>query len=86
MREVQLVPLRLQQLGQPLPTVGRLQRNLQLAAQLGQDRLQRLRLVHDPPREQLRPLRVQRRDLRALAVQVDADVDHCLGLLPVPTS
>jgi hypothetical protein len=68
MREVQLVPLLLEQLGQPFPTVGRLECHLQLAAQLGQDRLQRLRLVRDSAREQLPTSLVEGGDLGALAV------------------
>src|SRR5712691_5055908 len=87
MREVQPVALLLEQVGEPLPAVGRLQCDLQLAAKLGQDRLQRLWVVCDSAREQLRPLLVESSDLRALAVQVDTDVDH-LGWasFQVPTS
>jgi hypothetical protein len=79
MRETQLVPLLLEQIGEPFPAVGRLERDLQLAAQLSKDRLQRLRLVDHPAREQLRPGLVERGDLRALAMEIDADVDHLLG-------
>src|SRR6266581_4446181 len=83
MGEVQLVALLLEQVGEPLPAVGRLERDLQLTAELGQDRLQRLRLVRDPAREQLLTLLVEGGDLRALAVEIDANVDHLfLGLLP----
>src|SRR5437899_8110558 len=86
MGEVQLVALLVEQVGEPLPAVGRLERDLELAAELGQDRLQRLRVVRDSTREQLRPLLVQSSDLRALAMEIDTDVDHLLGPPSVPTS
>src|SRR5205814_5739208 len=78
MREVQLVALLLEQVGEPLPAVGRLERDLQLAAELGQDRFQRLRVVRDSTREQLPALLVESGALRALAMEFDADVDHLL--------
>jgi hypothetical protein len=83
---MQLVPFRLEQVSEPLPTISRLERDLQLTAQFGQDRLERFRVVRHSAREQLRPCLVEGGDLGALAVEIDADVDHCLGLLPVPTS
>src|SRR6266540_3419337 len=86
MGEVQLVALLGEQVGEPLPAVGRLERDLQLAAELGQDRLQRLRVVRDSAREQLPALLVEGGDLRALAMEIDADVDHLLGPPSVPTS
>ena len=79
MREVQLVPFLLEQVGEPLPTVGRLECDLQLAAELGQDRLQRLWLVRDSARQQLRPLLIESSDLRTLAMEIDTDLDHLLG-------
>lgn len=47
MREVQLMPLGFEHVRKPLPAVGRLERDPQLVTELGQDRLQRLRLVRD---------------------------------------
>src|SRR5438093_4543048 len=77
-REVQLVALLLEQVGEPLPAVGRLERDLQLATEFGQDRFQCLRVVRDSAREQLPALLVESGDLRALAMEIDADVDHLL--------
>src|SRR5439155_61058 len=42
MREMKFMALSLEQVSKPLPAIGRLERDLQLAAELGQDRLQRL--------------------------------------------
>ena len=81
MREVQLMPLGLEEIGEPLPAVGRLECDPQLTAQLGQDRLQRLRVVRDPTRKQLRPVLIESGDLRARAMKIDADLDH-LGWPP----
>src|SRR2546429_480849 len=47
---------------------------------------ERLRVVRGSAREQLRPLLVESGDLRALAMEIDTDVNHRLGLLLVPTS
>jgi hypothetical protein len=65
----------LQHVGQPLPAVGRLQRHPALTDAL-QQRQERLRVVDDPPRQQLLARLVDDRDMRALAVQVDADRMH----------
>jgi hypothetical protein len=48
-REVQLMSLLFEQVGEPFPAVGRLERDLQLAAQLGEDRLQRVTDIHHDP-------------------------------------
>jgi hypothetical protein len=62
---VQLVAGVLQDVGQPLPAVGRLERDPALAGLLEQ-RQERLRVVDDPPRDQLLALLVDDRDVRAL--------------------
>src|SRR5215216_3394157 len=75
MREVQLVACVLEQIGQPFPAVGRLERDpglLELAEQVEK----RCRIVDDPARDQLASLLAEDGDLRALAVEVDTDVDH----------
>jgi len=77
MGEVQLVAGLLQQIGQPLPAVGRLERDPSVIAQSVQQLEEGLALVDDPPREQLLALVVEDGDLRALAVEIDPDVHHC---------
>lgn len=76
MRQVQLIARLLEQIGQPLPTIGRLQRNLGLAVDPRQQLEERLGVVDDPPREQLRAVVSKHRYVRALAMQVDADRIH----------
>jgi transposase len=68
---VQLVAGLLEQIGEPLPAVGRLERNVGLAADLGQQRKERPRVVDDPSRQDLVAGLVEDRDVRALAMQVD---------------
>jgi len=48
MSKVELDPLRLQEICQPLPPVSSLERNPSLSAQLGEDRAKRLRVIHHP--------------------------------------
>jgi hypothetical protein len=76
MREVELVARLLQDVGQPLPAVGRLERDPGLAVDLRQQLEERGGIVVDPARENLPPLLVERRDVRAPLVQVDADRIH----------
>src|SRR5688500_4838365 len=76
MREVKLEARLLEQLGQPLPTVGRLDRDLGLAVDPPKQLEKRGRVVFDPAREDLPPLLVDDRDVRAALVQVDADRIH----------
>ena len=73
--EVQLVAGVLEHVGQPLPAVGRLQRDPAFAEAL-QQRQERLRVVDDSPRQQLHARLVERRDVRALAMQIDTDRIH----------
>jgi len=83
MGEVDVVAGLLEQVGEPLPAVGRLERYVRpvgVAEQLPE----RIRVVDDPPRERKLPVLVNDRDLRAPAVQVDAD--QRVGLLTVGTS
>jgi hypothetical protein len=54
-----------------------------LPAQLREESAQRLRVVRDPAREQLQALLVESGNVRAPAMQIDADVDHG-GLLSDP--
>jgi hypothetical protein len=68
---VQLVAGVLEQIGEPLPAVGRLERDLGLAVDLRQQLEERGRVVRDPPRQQLAALIVEHRNLRARAVQID---------------
>jgi hypothetical protein len=53
MRQMQLDPLRLEQIRQPLPPERGLERDPRLTTQLGEDRAQRLRLVRHSTRKQL---------------------------------
>jgi hypothetical protein len=76
MREVQLITGLLEQLSQPLPTIGRLQRHPGLAIDPRQQLQKRLRVVDDPARQHLGAIRVDHGDVRALAMQVDADRIH----------
>ncbi len=76
MSKMELDPLGLEQVGEPPPTKGGLQRNPRFSAQLREDRAQHLRLVRHPPREQLQTLFVESGNVRAPAMQVNADVDH----------
>jgi hypothetical protein len=66
----------LEQLGQPLPAVGRLQREPRLLTQFAEQLAESLGIVDEPAREQLLAALVDDRDMRALAVQVDSDVNH----------
>jgi hypothetical protein len=83
MSEVELDPLTLEQVREPLPAEGGLECDLRLASQLGEDGTQRPRVVRQPAREQLQTLIVERGDVRGPAMQVDPDVDHG-GLLSDP--
>ena len=83
MSEVELDPLGLEQVGEPLPAEGGLERDLRVRAQLGEDGAQRVRVVRHPAREQLETLLVEGGDVRGPAMEVDADVDHG-GLLSDP--
>src|SRR3954447_24356238 len=76
MREMQLAILVLEQLGQPLPAVGRLQRELRIGAELADQLAEHLLVVEQPPRHRLAAGLLDHGDLRALAVQVDSDVNH----------
>jgi len=73
MREMQLAALALQQLRQPLPTVGRLERELRVRTQLAQQLAEAIRVVDEPAREHLLAVLVDRCDVRALAMQVNPD-------------
>ena len=75
-REMQLVARLFEQVGQPLPAVGRLERDLELIAQSLQQLEKALRVVGDPAREQLLTVPVEDGDLRAIAVEIDPDVQH----------
>jgi hypothetical protein len=83
MGEVELDPLGLEQICQPLPAEGGLERDLRLPSQLREDRPQRLRVVRHPAREQLEALLVEGSNVRGPAMKVDADVDRS-GLLSDP--
>jgi hypothetical protein len=74
--QVQLVAVVLEQVGEPLPAVGRLERDLGLAVEPAEQRHERVGVVGDPAREQLAAVLVERRHVRALAMQVDADRIH----------
>jgi len=76
MRQVELVARLLEHVGEPLPAVGRLESDLGLAVDPPEQRHERVGVVGDPAREQLAAVLVEGRDLRALAVQVDADRIH----------
>jgi hypothetical protein len=66
----------LEQIGQPLPAVGRLQRDLHVIVQSLQQLEKGLGLVDDPTREDLATVAVEHGDLRAVAVEIDSDVHH----------
>lgn len=76
MRQVQLAPLGLEQLREPLPAVGRLQREASVLTELAEQFTEALGVVDQPAREQLLAGLVDDRDVRALAVQLDSDVNH----------
>jgi hypothetical protein len=61
-----------EQVGQPLSAEGRLERHMRPVGVAEQLR-ERIRVVDDPPRERKLSVLVNDRDLRAPAVQVDAD-------------
>ena len=71
-REVQVIAGFLEQLGQPLPAVGRLQHDVR-ALRVAQQLQKRLAVVDDPPRELKLPVLVDHRDLRTAPMQVNAD-------------
>jgi hypothetical protein len=77
MRQMQLAAAILQQLRQPLPTVGGLQREGRLVPELGDHLLEDIGVIDDPTRQHLHATLVDGRDMRALAMQVDTDVNHC---------
>ena len=60
---MQLAALVLEQLGQPLPTVGRLQREPRLLAQLVEQFAKPVGVVDEPAREQLLAVLVDDRDM-----------------------
>jgi hypothetical protein len=64
----------LEQVGRPVPAVGRLQHDLGVGAGLGQFQRQRHRVVIDADGLQHLPRRGHAHDHRAAAVQVDPDV------------
>jgi hypothetical protein len=74
--EVQLVAFLLEQIGQPFPAVGRLERDLRVIAQFVQEAEEDLRVVDDAAREQLSAVLIEDGDLRALAVEINPDVHH----------
>jgi hypothetical protein len=76
MRQVQLATIVLEQLGQPFPAVGRLQREPRVLTQLAEQLAKQPGIVDQPAREQLPAVIVNDRDVRALAMQVDSDVNH----------
>jgi hypothetical protein len=60
---MQLAAVVLEQLRQPLPAVGRLQRELRLPTQLVEQFAEPLRIVDEPARAQLPAVLVDDRDL-----------------------
>ncbi len=72
MREVHVVAGLLEQLREPLPAVGRLERHVR-AVRVAEQLPERVAVVDDPARERKLSVLVDDRDLRAAAVQVDAD-------------
>ena len=74
--EMELDPLALEQVGQPLPAEGSLERHRRPLRELSERGKQGLRLVDDPAGEQLLAVLVERAELRGLAMQVDPDVHH----------
>jgi hypothetical protein len=81
MRQMQLAALILEQLGQPLPAIGRFQREPGVLAELGQQPAKHLRIVREPPRQSLAAVLLDNGDMRALAMQVDPDVHHARASL-----
>ena len=77
-REMHVVAGLLQELCQPLPAVGRLERDVR-APRLAEQLHKRVAVVDHPPREQQLAVVVDRRDLRAATVQVDADPTITVG-------
>ena len=73
---MKLDPLVLEQVSEPLPAEGGLERDPRFPSQLGEDGAQRLRVVRHPAREQLQTVLVEGGEVRGPAVEVDADVDH----------
>ena len=73
---MQLAAAILQQLRQPLPTVGGLKRELRLVPKFCDHRLEDVGVIDDPPREHLHAALVDGGDVRALAMQIDTDVNH----------
>jgi hypothetical protein len=63
MREMQLAAVALEQLGEPLPTVGRLQREPRLPTQLSEQFAEQLGIVDQPAREHLPTILVNDRDV-----------------------
>jgi hypothetical protein len=58
------------------PNQNRLEGRPRIPSQLGEDRAQGVRVIRHPTREQLEPALIESSNMRAPAVQVDADVDH----------
>src|SRR5919201_52444 len=71
-----------EQVGQPAPAVGGLERDRGPRVQLPEQCSQLGRVVGQVAVGELRASLVEQRDLRALAVDVHADVDTHQGLLP----
>jgi hypothetical protein len=76
MGEVELIARPLEDIGEPLPAVGRLQRDLRLALQLPKELQEGGGIVLDPPRDDLVALPVDGCEVRAAAMQVDTDRIH----------
>ena len=70
--EVHVVAGLLEQVGQPLPAVGRLERHVR-PVRVAEQLPERVAVVDDPARERKLSVLVDDRDLRAPTVQVDAD-------------
>jgi hypothetical protein len=68
MGQVELVACVLEQVGEPLPAVGRLEGDPGVAFEFGEELEEGGRIVGDPPRERLGALLVDHRDVRALAM------------------
>src|SRR5207248_539935 len=73
---MQLVASVLEHVGQPLPAVGRLQRDPAVAVDLAQQLQEDRRVIDDPPREQHVAFLVDNGDVRARAVQINPDRMH----------
>jgi len=61
--QVQFVAVLLEQVGQPLPAIGRLKRDLGLAVEFPEEREESAGGGDDPAREQLDAMLVERRDV-----------------------